>query len=110
MPGFTFLNGPAGGELGTKEESVPLQLGKINFNAGIIAGSHSINPILSLIIPGKDDGKVSVEHTKTDGMIDHLILPVTHTFMMRNAQAIQQTLYFLKNGYFYREIAPKDTK
>ncbi len=101
-PGFSFLNGKAGLQLGTAKTSIPNSLGAVNFNVGIIAGNRSVNLILSRLIPGKDDGKVSVERTKIDGMDDHLTLPVTHTFMMANKNVIQQVLNFLKNGKFER--------
>lgn len=89
-------------ELGTDSNSKPKTLGNINAELGIIAGNRSINWILSSIIPGSDDGKVSVENTKLAAMNDHIVLPVTHTFMMQNQQAVQQTIHFLEKGYFNR--------
>ena len=80
FPGFYFINGDAGLQLGTGEGSVPNQLGAADFDVGIIAGTRSINLILSSMIPGTDDGKVSVENTKLDGMNDHLEMEVTHPF------------------------------
>jgi len=103
LPGFSVLNGVAGGQLGTDEESVPLQLGPANFEVGIIAGTRTVNPILSTMLPDPDDGKVSVENTKLEGMTDHIVLPVTHTFMMNNPEVIKQVNYFLKYGGFYRQ-------
>lgn len=100
MPGFKLINGPAGMELGTSKESVPNSLGSANFELGIIAGTRSINPILSLMLPNLDDGKVSVENTKLKGMVDHIELPVTHTFMMNNRKVIFQVIYFLAKGVF----------
>lgn len=101
-PGFSFLNGKAGLQLGTAKTSIPNSLGAVNFNVGIIAGNRSVNLILSRLIPGKDDGKVSVERTKIDGMDDHLTLPVTHTFMMKSKTVIQQVLNYLGSGKFER--------
>ena len=103
FPGFHFVNGDAGLQLGTGETSVPNQLGAANFDLGIIAGTQSINLILSSMIPGTDDGKVSVENTKLEGMSDHLEMKVTHPFMMRNNDVIEQVIYYLENGKFKRE-------
>ena len=100
FPGFHFINGDAGLELGTGESSVPNRLGAANFDLGIIAGTRSINLILSRMIAGVDDGKVSVESTKLEGMHDHLEMEVTHPFMMRNSKVIEQVIHYLETGRF----------
>ncbi len=103
FPGFKLLNGPAGLQLGTGELSVPNSLGPAEFSLGIIAGTRSINLILSRMLPSKDDGKVTVERTKLEGMEDHITLPVTHTFMMKNKKVIKQVKHFLQHGEFFRD-------
>lgn len=106
VPGFHFINGDAGMQLGTDELSIPSTLGKANFDVGIIAGTSSINWILSSLIPGTDDGKVSIESTKLDGMNDHIEMPVTHPFMMKNDRVIAQVINYLKNGSFEHDDNP----
>ena len=103
FPGFHFINGDAGMQLGTGELSIPNQLGKAEFDVGIVAGTRSINWILSWIIPSADDGKVSVERTKLEGMNDHIEMKVTHPFMMKNDEVIAQVVHYLKNGTFKRQ-------
>jgi pimeloyl-ACP methyl ester carboxylesterase len=100
IPGFKFINCPAGMQLGTSKLSAPNVLRSAMFELGIIAGTLSLNPLLSLMIPKPNDGKVSVEHTKLEGMTDHIELSVTHSFMMNNNMVISQVLHFLKNGIF----------
>lgn len=100
LPGFSLLHGPAGSQLGTSENDLPRQLCPVDFELGIIAGKRSINLFLSSLIPGQNDGKVSVESTKTAGMKDFITLPTTHTFMMLNPVIIRQTLKFLQQGEF----------
>lgn len=103
VPGFTLINGPAGQELGTDAtKSTPLKLGAADFDLGIIAGSRSINLVLSTLIPETDDGKVSVERTKLEGMKDHITLPVSHPFIMSDEDSITQVLHYLEHGKFYR--------
>lgn len=97
---FKWLNGPAGNELGTDTNSAPNELGPANFPLGIIAGDRSINWINSLLISGRDDGKVSVERTKLAGMSDHIVIHATHPFIMKNREVIRQTVRFLRAGNF----------
>jgi pimeloyl-ACP methyl ester carboxylesterase len=110
MPGFEALNGPAGLQLGTSDEDIPRQLGPVDFELGVIAGTRSINLILSTYLPDTDDGKVRVTSTKVEGMRDFIALPVTHPMMMKNKQVIRETLHFLKHGNFSHlaTVSPTD--
>lgn len=100
VPGFDWLNGPAGHQLGKGEASVPLALGPVDFELGVIAGNRTIDPITSAVLDNPDDGKVSVEDTKIDGMDDFVIVEHSHAFMMRMQQPIELTKKFLRTGSF----------
>jgi len=97
---FQWINGPAGTQLGTAKDSLPNQLGAATFELGIITGNRSINLILSSLIPGPDDGKVSIQNARLDGMQDFLVVEQTHPFIMSNDKVQSQTLYFLQTGRF----------
>jgi triacylglycerol lipase len=103
---FRKVNGPAGSELGTAKDSAPNRLGPVKFELGVIAGDRSINWINSLMIKGKDDGKVSVERSKVQGMKEQLVVHATHPFLMRNDRVIASTMTFLKSGSFQQRPKP----
>ena len=103
VPGFKLINGPAGVELGTDKDSVPVNLGPVTFELGVVAGTKTFNPLLSQLLPNPDDGKVSVASTKVEGMQDFITAPHTHTFLMDAEVVIQQTKHFLRTGRFQRE-------
>ena len=100
VPGFKFLNGPAGLQLGAHEMSVPKLLGDVDFDLGVIAGTSSINWILSMFLAVPNDGKVSVANTKVNGMKDHICVESSHPFLMNNEEVIRQVIFFLENGSF----------
>ena len=48
----------------------------------------------------QDDGKVSVESTKVEGMTDFITIAVSHPFIMESPEAIEQAKTFIKTGQF----------
>jgi len=99
---FKWINGPSGGQLGTEKTSIPQTLGPVNFELGVITGNKAAfyDQLFSYWIPGEDDGKVSVESAKVEGMTDFLVMPYNHTFIMNKEPVIQQIIYYLNHGQF----------
>jgi pimeloyl-ACP methyl ester carboxylesterase len=99
-PGFEWLNGPAGYQLGKGENSVPLQLGSPDFEFAVIAGNESIDPVTSAVLEDPDDGRVSVSDTYLDGMQDFRLVGTSHAFMMQNSDVFELVKSFLQTGSF----------
>ena len=99
-PGFEFINGPAGLQLGTEGDAFVKNMGGVEFELGVIAGTRSINPVFSRVLPGEDDGKVTVASARVDGMCAFTTLPSTHTFITTSNEVISETINFLKTGRF----------
>ena len=97
---FELALGPTATELGTDDGSLPNRLGPPTYEVGIIAGTASINPVGSAILPGDDDGTVSVDRTKLEGATDFILADATHTFIMRDPDVARQVVHFLRDGRF----------
>jgi triacylglycerol lipase len=105
---YEKIMGPAALELGTGDKGIMSQFGPVDFDLGVIAGNVTTNPFFSSLIEGADDGKVSVESTKVDGMADHITLPATHTFLMNNPLVIAQVVTFLRTGGFEHDLTLRE--
>lgn len=101
-----LLLGPAFCELGTAEESIPNSLGAPPCETGVIAGNRTINWINSIIIPGPDDGKVSLVRAGLPGMQDYLIVKRTHPMIMKADEVLDAAVNFIKEGGFKPVITP----
>lgn len=99
---YRWYNGPAGQQLGTGPDGFVAGLGPVDYPVGVITGDkHAIfDAWLADKIPGDDDGKVSVERAKVEGMTDFLVLPFNHPFIMEKKVVMDQTIHFLRHGKF----------
>jgi triacylglycerol lipase len=104
---YKWINGPAGNQLGTGTNNHSLRLKDPDFELGIIAGDRSINPFLSMLIPGPDDGKVSLARVKPAAYTDYIQLHTTHTGIVWNNEVISQIKHFLEYGHFKADTAGK---
>lgn len=105
LDAFKFINGPAGDQLGTASTNLLASLPAVDFELGILTGDRSINWILSMLIPGSDDGKVSIERAKCPGMKEFAVVHATHPYMMKNRKSIAMTRNFLRSGSFDEKTA-----
>jgi len=100
VPGFDWLNGPAGYQLGKGEESVPLSLGTPNFEFAVIAADRSIDPVTSAVLDDPDDGRVSISDTRLEGMRDFQVVGTSHAFIMQKGEVFLLVRNFLAHGSF----------
>jgi pimeloyl-ACP methyl ester carboxylesterase len=99
---YQFVFGPAGQELTTatrlKDKIKPW------YDLGVIAGTQNwMYPLGQAFIKDDNDGCVSVESTKLEGMKDHIVLPVMHGFMGWDGNVHRQITAFLRGGRFDRD-------
>jgi hypothetical protein len=98
--------GVASKELGTRVDDLPRRLGPVQFECGVIAGDRSQNPLFSAMLTGPNDGKVTVESAKLDGMTDFLVLHSGHTWLMWRERTLKQIDSFLAHGRFDHQPTP----
>jgi hypothetical protein len=99
-PMLAFLGVPAFSQLGTCRACKPNLLGPVYGEVGVITGDRSFNPLFSYLIPGADDGTVSVESTRVEGMKAFLVVHSSHTFIMQSPKVVSQVINFLEQGSF----------
>lgn len=107
---FQWLMGPAGQQLVTGADSIAAELGKADFDLGIITGNRHafFDSLFAFMIPGVDDGKVSVENAKLEGMNDFLVTDDSHPFIMNTEYVQKETIHFLQYGKFtHGFLSPK---
>ena len=98
--------GPSAQQLKTDLSSFPNRLGAVDFDLGIIAGDKNSNPFYALFFSTENDGKVSVENAKVAGMLDFLTVHRSHQNILYSQEVIEQIVYFIENGHFYRDVIP----
>lgn len=97
---FAWALGPTARELGTDAGSLPNRLPAPDYELGVVAGNASLNPIGSALVPGDDDGIVSVARTQLPGVTDFVEVRASHTFIMRSELVAGEVISFLRNGHF----------
>lgn len=96
-------SGPAKAQLASTEDSWVNQLAAPTFDVGVIAGNKNNNVITAMLLPGKDDGVVSVESTKLETMKDFITIPAKHYRLRNNITVLQQIAHFLRYGLFFHQ-------
>jgi pimeloyl-ACP methyl ester carboxylesterase len=102
-PLFKAVLGPAGQELISNAQGLAAQLSTPKFEFAVISGGRGNASGFNPLIPGDDDGTVSVKSTQLGGASDSAVVPRIHSFLMNDALVIEMTIEFLKTGRLGRD-------
>jgi len=96
------LFGPAIYQLGSGENGIHNLLSPIKgYELGVIAGDNKIDDSWIHDISGDNDGVISIENTKVEGMKEHYIIHDNHKKIANNKETISKTVKFITEGTFY---------
>ncbi len=90
--------GPGARQLGTRSDGLIPKLPIPKFEFAVIAGSRGTASGWNPLIPGDDDGTVTVASTRLRGATDFSTVHAIHSRLLWNEEAIAQTVSFLKDG------------
>lgn len=96
---YRYVLGPAGQQLSATTGLIP-QLPTPPFEFAIIAGGRGTNEGFNPLIPGDDDGTVSVESTRLPGAADFIIVNRIHSQLCHAPETLDFATRFLKDGKF----------
>lgn len=95
---FKAIYGPAGQQLVDEAAGLIPSLPAPEFEFAVIAGARGVPSGFNPLIPGDDDGTVSVSATRLPGAADFMTVPVLHSFLMSDPATIAATRRFLETG------------
>ena len=97
FPPYQVLYGKAGQQLVSESVSgTPLLRPEFGIIAGGKGDGRGYNPLL----PGDDDGTVTVAETRLEGAKDILVVPTIHAAITNHPRTVRATVNFLKFGAF----------
>jgi pimeloyl-ACP methyl ester carboxylesterase len=100
---FQGIAGEAGQQLGRDWPELEKRLATPDFQFGIIAGGKANQKGYNPLLPGDNDGTISVDTAKLAGARDFVVVPVLHSFMMDDPTVQEYVLRFLRHGHFLSE-------
>jgi hypothetical protein len=95
-----FVAGPAAEAMATGWEKLEPKLATPRFEFGVLAGGKADGKGFNPLLPGDDDGVVTVESTRLPGARDFRVLPVLHSFFMNDKRVHEYAMRFFEHGHF----------
>ncbi len=92
--------GPAGMELGTDSLDTPRTLGDAKVPTGVVIGTGKTFPLIELFVKEENDGMVTIESAKLEGMKDFKVDKSSHTMITFSDEVIDYVVRFLKEETF----------
>lgn len=105
---FRTIGGKPAAQISREWDRLNLELATPSCEFGVIAGGTRSGKGWNPLLPGDDDGLVRVDETRLDGAADFIVVPASHTFIMSNAQTLDCTLRFLREGRFLARDSQQD--
>lgn len=93
------MAGPTAKTLHTGPKGFPASLPAPHYPVGVIAGKRD-NPLSNNWLPLPNDGMVSVESARLDGMTDFIVFDVSHWELRSDPTVATQVIEFLLYGRF----------
>ena len=99
--------GPGARQLGTRPDGLIPKLPAPKFEFAVIAGSRGTPTGWNPLIPGDDDGTVTVESTKLGGAADFTTVHALHSRLLWHEEALAHTVNFIKEGRLRSDGEPQ---
>jgi len=96
---YRAVYGPSGQQLVTDPEGYIPKLPSPRCEFAIIAGARGTPDGWNPLIPGDDDGTVSVDAAQLEGAADFSTVRALHSNLLHNAQVIEQIERFFETGH-----------
>jgi triacylglycerol lipase len=97
---FKTVFGASGVQLGKDWKDLEPRLATPAGEFGIIAGGYGNRVGISFLVPGDDDGRISVDEARLSGASDFLVVGAVHEFIIFDRRVYEYSHRFLKSGYF----------
>ncbi len=97
---YNWALGVAGEKVQDVEKSIPKIMAPPPLEFGVISGGSGTKFGINPLLPGDDDGTVTVEETKLEGMKDFIQVRGQHSLLLVQKSVIDNVIAFLEEGKF----------
>jgi len=97
---YHWAMGVAGQKVQDVEKSIPKIMAPPPCEFGVIAGGTGTRIGINPMLRGDDDGTVTVDETKLEGMKDFVQVRGQHSLLLGQKKVIDNVIFFLEEGKF----------